>query len=341
MKDLMNINVARIFLVIILSSWISRSYGVVILVHGSFATLSTWCKPTGLFYQELEKQAHEFNQKVISFSWSGMPHDSQIVLGAQALAKTILSYSADEEIILIGHSHGGNVINFASQLLHNSLDDMVASTPYTTMSSIISQAYQSLLLENQTNSTAHDYTPTTKKQNLNNKNQANNHVFKVVLHAMSCVESYKLRHAANNQGKKSKKFIIEKVYLLGTPVHTAKYMPHMKIVNKVFNFYSLGDFIQPVFGLYKRTYPPHERITNISLTINNTGTFLRPNKPKHHELHEPIVGQWILAIPEKLQTQKLGNFENFSFNKNSSISFSQNQAPAYKIHGKKKSLQIF
>jgi len=318
-----------LILFIFIFSCVSKSDAVVILVHGSFATFSTWCKPNGAFFQELEKQAAKFNQKVVPFSWSGIPQDSHIILGAEALAKTILSYPAEEEIILIGHSHGGNVINFASHLLHDSLGEMFSATSCPTISSIISQAYQSNILGNQN---TQEYTITTKQPK-------NNPIFKATIQAINSVEnhklSYKTRH--NNQ----KKFMIEKVYVLGTPVHTEKYPPQMKTINQYFNLYSTGDFIQPVFGLYKRTYPLHERLVNLSVAIQNTGSFLRPNKPKHHELHHTLVAQWLLAIPEILKTKKLGNFEQFSFNKNGSIFFSHKQSPFYQITHKKKSLRIF
>jgi len=328
--------------VLFLFLYVSRAHAVIILVHGSFATLSTWWKPHGPFYDELEKQAAGFKQKVISFSWSGIPQDAQIISGAEALAKTILSYPADEEIILIGHSHGGNVINFASHLLHDWLGEIFAARPYTTISSIITQAYNSMLpglnLQNSAPvvhnlNQPQDYTITTKQHK-------NNPVFKTVMNAISRIENHKLTHRARNKTS-NKRFMLDKVYILGTPVHTEKYPPQMKVIKNFFNLYSTGDFIQPIFGLYKRTYPLHERLVNLSVSIQDTGNFLRPNKPQHYELHSPIIAQWLLAIPETLQAQKLGNFEKFSFNKNGALFFSHKHAPFYYAIHKKKSLRIF
>ncbi len=92
-------------------------HAVVILVHGTFALHADWCSPGGEFYEELEKQAHKIHQKVVPFLWSGALGDTARIKAGRALTKLILSYPDFEEIILIGHSHGGNVINIASQLL--------------------------------------------------------------------------------------------------------------------------------------------------------------------------------------------------------------------------------
>jgi len=324
----------KILLTVVVFSY-QKTDAVVILVHGSFATLSTWCKPKGLFYQELEKQAALIHQNLIPFSWSGIPKDSEIVQGAEALVRTILSYPADEEIILIGHSHGGNVINFASHLLHDCLTEMLHVTSHNTISSIIMQTYHSFSLDNQitlpTNepkpssqnmSFLQDYLPTTK-------GKKSKTLFKTVMNAINRVEHYKLQHKEMNPNKKMKQYIIEKVYTLGTPVHAKKYPPQMKVIKTFVHLYSVADFIQPVFGLYKRTYPMHERMVNLSVSMHGKGNFLFPHKPKHDELHDPLIAQWILAIPETLQAQKLGNFENFFYEQNGYIHFEQGKTPLY------------
>ena len=91
---------------------------VVVIIHGSFASTTTWPQPDGDFFKELENQAQQLGQKVISFCWSGIPTDQEIIKGGKMLAQLIMSYPTGEEIIVVGHSHGGNVINVASQLLY-------------------------------------------------------------------------------------------------------------------------------------------------------------------------------------------------------------------------------
>ena len=90
--------------------------GIVIIIHGSFATNATWYRPGGDFYQVLEREAKRRGEMVIPFTWSGKITTSARLEAAEALAKIIISY-APQPVTLIGHSHGGNVIQQASQLL--------------------------------------------------------------------------------------------------------------------------------------------------------------------------------------------------------------------------------
>jgi hypothetical protein len=106
---------------------------VVILVHGSFASGKDWWKPQGEFFKTLEHQAQQIGQTLVPFGWSGTPTEAEIKSSAVLLAKLIASYPKTETIILIGHSHGGNVINRASQILfeeqqHLSGLDLAATT---------------------------------------------------------------------------------------------------------------------------------------------------------------------------------------------------------------------
>jgi hypothetical protein len=102
-----------------------KAEAVIILVHGTFATDSLWCCPTGDFYTKLEEEARTLGEKVIPFTWSGKLSHKARLRAAESLARVIVSY-ATEKITLIGHSHGGNVITLASQLLHEELVSPVA-----------------------------------------------------------------------------------------------------------------------------------------------------------------------------------------------------------------------
>jgi hypothetical protein len=306
------------------------AHAVVILVHGSFSVLATWCKPKGAFFDTLEQQAQLLNHKVVPFSWSGVPTDTEIVRGGQALAKLILSYPPDEEKILIGHSHGGNVIIIASHLLHEACIEQVS---YECTSSLIMQAHAKPSSQSASGNLLHDYLPTLRN-NKKREEQLRETVIEAINDLKTCTKHYK-----NYASQKNPVRLIAKVYTLGTPVEPKKYYPNMHVIDTFINFYSTGDFIQPVFGLYKRTYPPHERIANLSIWLEGSGNFIRPNKPAHHELHHPLIGQWILSVPEMLQTKKQGNFERFSCNQNGSLTFKKNAIPSYQIQEHKKSLR--
>ncbi len=122
-------------------------------------------------------------------------------------------------------------------------------------------------------------------------------------------------------------------YALGTPVNTANYMPDMKTIDYFYNLFSFQDFIQPVFGLFKREYPRHSRIANICVTVNE-------QSPQHSELHHPLIAKWIPTIHETLQRQSIGNFEHFAFEKPGVIHFVDTNIPQYREDNKRTALAL-
>ncbi len=107
----------KLFLVGLLFS-ITPLHSLVVLVHGSFAKKNQWHLPGGDFYEAIKAPAQQHGHNVISFQWSGMPLNKDIETAAKKLAYFINTYpNTEEEMILIGHSHGGNVIMKASQEL--------------------------------------------------------------------------------------------------------------------------------------------------------------------------------------------------------------------------------
>ncbi len=123
--------------------------------------------------------------------------------------------------------------------------------------------------------------------------------------------------AKHNSQKRIKTF-----YMLGTPIDSSRYMPDMNMIGHVYNLFSFADIVQPVLGLYKRTFPQHDRIVNIR-------TILNYNEPDHYHLHDPVIGQALLSIHEEFAAQKIGNFNQFNFNNPAIIHFFTNQDPAY------------
>ncbi len=117
---------------------------------------------------------------------------------------------------------------------------------------------------------------------------------------------------------------IHRFYALGTPTNTISYMPNMDMIDYFYNFFSFNDFIQPVFGLFGREYPEHERIANIYITIDN-------REPQHSDLHDPIVAQWITRIHQDLKQKEIGGFDRFEFVKPGTINFYKDQPPQYQV----------
>ena len=254
--------------------------GIVILVHGSFAINATWHQPNGNFYERLKKSSALLNKKVISFLWAGSPRKNIIQNAGILLAEIIKSYPPNEEITLIGHSHGGNVIAIASQqLVPLPLNDSKEET--------------------------------THNQNLSQ-----------ILFSLTITPRKNLASIA------TKKYIINKIYLLGTPIDSSLYKLNMNVIEVAYNIYSQGDFIQSVGGTYDKIYPTQPGITNLEITIKNSG-LLNSGTPTHSELHHELLAKWLLFIPEQLQSCNLGNFESFNPHINGKIHFAENTFPFY------------
>lgn len=264
-----------------ISLFSSPLYSVIILVHGSFGATQDWWRPGGDFFNALEIQAKILGHRIVPFCWSGNPTEHEIMAAAGVLAKLVVSYPQQESIIFIGHSHGGNVINKATQLLYDPLPEVLAQASSRPLADVI-VAMQAHLVAN----------PLTIQ----------NHIACPIISSNQQLHTLDLRPTL----RENKSYLIEKIYLLGTPVSVEKYHPQMNVVGSLINLFSDGDLIQPVLGLYQRQYPPHERIENVELRFMAGGQnqFI---KPGHSALHDQLVGRWVLHIPELLQKERVGN----------------------------------
>ncbi len=134
---------------------------------------------------------------------------------------------------------------------------------------------------------------------------------------------------------KSNHFKIKKFYALGVPVDPGMQIyPDMSVIEKFYNLFSFGDFIQPVHGVYERSFTPHERLVNISI-------MLQDNHPSHAELHHAMIGKDLLKIDEYFADCILGGFENFLFNQSGQIQFFEYDVPKYfKQHDQQSLLEL-
>lgn len=83
---------------------------------------------------------------------------------------------------------------------------------------------------------------------------------------------------------------VDRFYSLATPVSSA-YPPPMDKIEYLYHLFSFGDVIQPVLGIFGRTFAPHERIANIQVICNNI-------LPTHSQLHSPLIAQWLFSLPQ-------------------------------------------
>ena len=109
---------------------------------------------------------------------------------------------------------------------------------------------------------------------------------------------------------------INAFFAFGTPVDPESYFPAMNIIHHFYNFFSYSDFVQTVLGTFQRIYPEHERIANISITINSM-------QPNHDTIHHPLIAQWLSTMHTCLPT--------FDFKKPGNIAFFTHKNPEYCI----------
>ncbi len=123
--------------------------------------------------------------------------------------------------------------------------------------------------------------------------------------------------------KESNLFKIKKLYALGAPVDSSmKIYPDMDVIEKFYNLFSFGDFVQPVHGVHDRVFASHERLANISVMLDDF-------HPSHTQLHHATIGKELLKIENFFAQKKLGNFEHFALNQPALIKFFEYCVPQY------------
>jgi|SaaInlLV_10m_DNA_2_1039722.scaffolds.fasta_scaffold00331_13 hypothetical protein len=276
-------------IIFLLSIFIS-AHPVVVLVHGTLAQERKWYRPGGKFYDELEKQALKQKQVLVSFTWSGKLGEKARINGAKSLAKLIISYPKEEKIILVGHSHGGNVINFASKLLFDPFENIDAKEK-----DILD------FLDKHFSSLDNAITLSGARGRINMKKQAID-TWLSIRKTKLALEEGSFAVKKKKKGKE-KKYKIDEAYLLATPVDTIYYAPNMEVIGCVYNIFSLGDMLQPVGGIYKRMYPEQDRLWNIRLKISES------RDPTHMQMHHPIIAEHLFeirdfyALPETVEKE--------------------------------------
>ncbi|MCK4518075.1 alpha/beta hydrolase [Candidatus Babeliales bacterium] len=239
-------------------SLVFSSYPVVILVHGTFSN-KKWCSPGGGFYEVLSAEAALQGDIVVPFAWSGKLSHKFRMRAAKSLVKLIQSYPRGEKIILIGHSHGGNIINLASHLLYDPVEATMESCWHGGgIEGVID--FVNTLINTYPNS---DSSVDTSK-------------------AVSLKENY----------------YIDKAYLIATPVlDKSTYVPCMKSIHTVLNLYSEGDGVQTVLGFYKRKYNSRDNLINVQIKIEGKGLWGNGD-PKHRDMHDPLVAKKLLSMSD-------------------------------------------
>lgn len=246
-----------------------------VIVHGTFHDpfnlIQSWSKPGGEFYDYIAEQAKALGHETISYRWSGYNNILARIEAAQGLTELILK-TPGRRHILIGHSHGGNVIALTSEFLA-----LLYTTPDPEK---IAEAIATRIA-------------TTPGPILKKNTYLFNRIKKKTYEAAQKLLQLPLPPKDNEHP------IIETAFLLATPV-SDWYQPHADIIRKVISLYSHGDQIQTLVG--QRTYAQKAHITNIRVIVNGMS-------PSHRGLHAPTIGKWLLSLAKSpLQDNSVAHF---------------------------------
>src|SRR5579872_4374982 len=96
------------------------SQTVYIIIHGTWSRPFNWQMPGGNFYEALKAAAQPHDATTAFLNWSGNNSHEARLEGARRLVSLINTYSPEDSINIVAHSHGGNVGILASQLLADS-----------------------------------------------------------------------------------------------------------------------------------------------------------------------------------------------------------------------------
>ena len=122
-------------------------------------------------------------------------------------------------------------------------------------------------------------------------------------------------------GKKTE-YKIKKFYALGIPVNQYDCFPNMNVIGKFYNLFSFSDMVQPVFGVFGRTFFLHDRVANLSVVIDGI-------EPTHSSIHSGVVGRGILSVAEGFAKKGRKKMDPFSFENPGKVLFFKEQIPEY------------
>lgn len=96
--------------------------------------------------------------------------------------------------------------------------------------------------------------------------------------------------AAHELYEKKSENRIHQLFTLGSPISSYYYNPTMEKIDSLYNIFSFGDVIQPIFGLATRVYPTHAHIWNIEMKKDGLC-------PDHNDLHCPELAELLPFLP--------------------------------------------
>lgn len=265
-----------LFLTLLIAS-VPQLDAATFVLHGSFSSEDAWYQKGGKFYTALEQEVAQRGEELQSFSWSGGITSNSIITGSERLVSEILKLHANEPIRLVAHSNGGNVSNFATTLLAALRDNLTPQAP-----EISTRLYRPFMQS----------TPTKSGpaiESINTETQAA--VDQAYQRLRVQFEKRSLRRTSQESP-----YMINELYLMGTPINTRQFDVDMSVVKHVFNLYSCNDYVQPLVG--EQTLPHHERRSNLHVMLHNPAYKDEPVAPCHKHIRNHLVAKWLLRIKD-------------------------------------------
>ena len=285
------------------------------------------------------------------------------ISSAVKIAKEILNeIKAGNQIVLIGHGYGGQVMACATRLLNPENTKFTDSFIYEFVYLIKNYGKDSGQIDHELTRTI---TPEVFLKTLiwgwkisknvfdmiEQSNVVNPNLIKLIKQNVSLKFIDETKEAWTNafndvQRYKNKLFkdgkniscdfdfknSIRAIYTIGTAYNgDTVFCPDMQVVQNHVNFYSTSDSILCLSGLpisNKKLAPRHSKTANIEILFEPTKGFA----PKHAEFcGNVLMASWILQIPQGLKVKNLGGFEKFEWGKSGTITFYSNMVPAFKL----------
>ncbi|MGD1997619.1 MAG: hypothetical protein PVJ92_01750 [Candidatus Dependentiae bacterium] len=266
---------------LLLVSFASTSlHSAIILLHGSLGANSRWYRPGGGFHDALAAEAKQYEQEITPFAWSGSISAKGIITAAHDLATKVLGIDDGKELILIGHSNGGNVISYMTTLLNAAQE--TAERGDTNLNELY-EPFEELL----------------QTKGFEPRNYVNSVISKKITAAyadLSAQAKKHIRRSTKPDGTHDTKPLITRIFMLGTPINTDRFYINMNVVQEVINLHSDADRIQTFVGDAKLP-DEHHSVANLHVILSHDG---KKYPPCHQRIHHEIVGKWLLHLPEKL-----------------------------------------
>lgn len=297
------------------------------ITHGAFSAHSTWLDPGGDFYVPFNKVAVNLGyMDTLPFHWKepyeGLTYfekiNGAIVFVRKKFNEMIENNKEGYDRICFldtGHSYGGHVIAIASQLIRALFD-----VHYSFVSCRRFNHKPLFFYFHSSEDGSGRYCNALQEHRL--FNYAVDALYNEFQKDMSTLYGI----AKENPNG----CLIQEVRTLGTPnSDSSDYVYDMTVIRYLFNYYSTGDLVQEAAGYRLLPEPRGDRAVNIRMKINLSGWPWSTGNPKHVQLHEPVVGKWLLYVPFCKQYLDK-SFENFTFEHDGEICFAPQKA-TYKI----------